>query len=407
MKQYRYLIVGGGLTGDAAVHGIRELDAEGSIGLISMEPDPPYTRPNLSKGLWKGRPLEKIWRNTESLGAELYLGRKVTQLDPPKKYLRDDTGEEYTYDKLLLATGGSPIRLPFGDENIIYYRDFQDYQCLRAWTERGEYFLVIGGGFIGSEIAAALTMIGKKVVMVFPEASIGANIYPSDLSGFLNDYYREKGVEVIPDDLVASLEPTGDRSTVRTKSGRVFEVDGVVAGIGIRPNLELAQQAGLQVENGIVVDEHLLTSAPDIYAAGDVANFFHAALGKRVRVEHEDNAIKMGRLAGRNMAGADEPYAHIPMFYSDLFDLGYEAVGELSSKLETVADWEDPFKKGVVYYLGEDRVRGVLLWNVWDSVPEARALLSVPGPFRAVDLKGRLSSKDGKATSMVLLGANK
>ena len=407
MKQYRYLIVGGGLTGDAAVRGIRELDAEGSIGLISMEPDPPYTRPNLSKGLWKGRPLEKIWRNTESLGAELYLGRKVTQLDPPKKYLRDDAGEEYTYDKLLLATGGSPIRLPFGDENIIYYRDFQDYQCLRAWTERGEYFLVIGGGFIGSEIAAALTMIGKKVVMVFPEASIGANIYPSDLSGFLNDYYREKGVEVIPDDLVASLEPTGDRSTVRTKSGRVFEVDGVVAGIGIRPNLELAQQAGLQVENGIVVDEHLLTSAPDIYAAGDVANFFHAALGKRVRVEHEDNAIKMGRLAGRNMAGADEPYAHIPMFYSDLFDLGYEAVGELSSKLETVADWEDPFKKGVVYYLGEDRVRGVLLWNVWDSVPEARALLSVPGPFRAVDLKGRLSSKDGKATSMVLLGANK
>ena len=407
MKQYRYLIVGGGLTGDAAVRGIRELDPEGSIGMISMEPDPPYTRPNLSKGLWKGRPLEKIWRNTEGLGAELYLGRKVTQLDLPKKYLRDDTGEEYTYDKLLLATGGSPIRLPFGDDNIIYYRDVQDYQRLRALTERGEHFLVIGGGFIGSEIAAALTMIGKKVVMIFPEDSIGANIYPSDLSEFLNDYYREKGVEVVSDDLVASLEQTAKGSTVRTKSGRVFEVDGVVAGIGIRPNLELAQQAGLQVDNGIVVDKHLLTSAPDIYAAGDVANFFHLALGKRVRVEHEDNAIQMGKLAGRNMAGADEPYTHIPMFYSDLFDLGYEAVGELSSKLETVTDWEDPFKNGVVYYLGEDRVRGVLLWNVWDSVPEARALLSAPGPFRAVDLKGRLSSKDGKATSVVLLGANK
>ena len=297
--------------------------------------------------------------------------------------------------------------MPFGDDSIIYYRDVQDYQRLRALTERGEHFLVIGGGFIGSEIAAALTMIGKKVVMIFPEESIGANIYPSDLSGFLNDYYREKGVEVVPGDLVASLEPTGDRSTVRTKSGRVFEVDGVVAGIGIRPNLELAQQAGLQVENGIVVDKHLLTSAPDIYAAGDVANFFHAALGKRVRVEHEDNALKMGKLAGRNMAGANEPYAHIPMFYSDLFDLGYEAVGELSSKLETVADWEEPFKKGVVYYLGEDRVRGVLLWNVWDSVPEARVLLSAPGPFNVADLQGRLSNRDGKATSMVLLGANK
>jgi 3-phenylpropionate/trans-cinnamate dioxygenase ferredoxin reductase component len=407
MKQYRYLIIGGGLTGDAAVLGIRELDADGSIGMISMEPDPPYTRPNLSKGLWKGRPLEKIWRNTESLGADLYLGRKVTQLDPSKKYLRDDTGEEYTYDKLLLATGGSPIRLPFGDDNIIYYRDVQDYQHLRALTERGERFLVIGGGFIGSEIAAALTMIGKKVVMVFPEESIGANIYPPDLSGFLNEYYREKGVEVIPDDLVASLEKTGHRSTVRTKGGRAFEVDGVIAGIGIRPNLELAQQADLKVENGIIVDKHLLASAPDIFAAGDVANFFHSALGKRVRVEHEDNALKMGKLAGRNMAGADESYTHVPMFYSDLFDLGYEAVGELNSKLETVADWEEPFKKGVVYYLGEDRVRGILLWNVWDSVPEARALLRAPGPFNVADLQGRLSNKDGQATSMVLLGANK
>ena len=407
MNQYRYLIIGGGLTGDAAVRGIRELDAKGSIGMISMEPDPPYTRPTLSKGMWKGRKIETIWRNTQDLGAELHLGRRVTNLDPTKRYIRDEKGDEYTYDKLLLATGGSPIRLPFGDDNIIYYRDVQDYQRLRALTERGEHFLVIGGGFIGSEIAAALTMIGKKVVMIFPEESIGANIYSPDLSGFLNDYYREKGVEVVPGDLVASLEPTGDRSTVRTKSGRIFEVDGVVAGIGIRPSFEIAQQAGLQVENGIVVDKHLLTSAPDIYAAGDVANFFHAALGKRVRVEHEDNALKMGKLAGRNMAGANEPYAHIPMFYSDLFDLGYEAVGELSSKLETVADWEEPFKKGVVYYLGEDRVRGVLLWNVWDSVPEARVLLSAPGPFNVADLQGRLSNKDGKATSMVLLGANK
>ena len=407
MKQYRYLIVGGGLTGDAAVRGIRELDAEGSIGLISMEPDPPYTRPNLSKGLWKGRPLEKIWRNTESLGAELHLGRKVTRLDPPKKYLCDDTGEEYTYDKLLLATGGSPIRLPFGDDNIIYYRDLQDYQRLRAWTERGERFLVIGGGFIGSEIAAALTMICKKVVMICPEESIGANVYPPELSGFLNEYYREKGVEVVPDDLVASLEQTGNRSTVRTRSGNSFEVDGVIAGIGIRPNLELAQQAGLQVDNGIVVNEHLLTSAPHIFAAGDVAKFFHSALRKGVRVEHEDNALRMGKLAGRNMAGANEPYTHVPMFYSDLFELGYEAVGELSSKLETVVDWLEPFKKGVVYYLDNGRVRGVLLWNVWDSVPEARALLSAPGPFTAANLRGRLASTDGQGTSMVLLGANK
>jgi len=393
MKNYQYLILGGGLTGDAAVRGVRELDTLGSIGLISMEPDPPYMRPSLSKGLWKGRPIEKIWRNTQNLGAELHLARQVTYLDPHKKSIRDDKGDEYTYNKLLLATGGSPIRLPFGKDNIIYFRDFQDYQRLRALSERGDHFLVIGGGFIGSEIAAALTMVGKKVVMVFPEEAVGANNFPADLSGFLNDFYRQKGVEVVPADTVVGIEQTGIRYTVNTRSGRLFEVDGVVAGIGIRPNIELATQAGLQVANGIVVDEHLLTSAPDIFAAGDMANFFHASLRKRVRVEHEDNAIRMGRLAGRNMAGAGESYTHVPMFYSDLFELGYEAVGELNSKLETVTDWQERFTKGVVYYLEGGYVRGVLLWNVWDTVPAARTLLAEPGPFKSSELMGRLSQK--------------
>ncbi|HSL46961.1 MAG TPA: FAD-dependent oxidoreductase, partial [Anaerolineales bacterium] len=342
MRDYKYLIIGGGLAGDAAVRGIRELDNEGSIGMISMEPDPPYVRPNLSKGLWKGRPIEKIWRNTRDQGAELLLGRKITELDPQKKCLRDEYGDEYTFEKLLIATGGSPVRLPFGGEDIIYFRDLRDYHRLRALSENGDQFLVIGGGFIGSEIAAALTMVGKKVTMVFPDEGIGANIYPGDLSRYLNDYYREKGVEVVTNDSVAGVEQNGTRLTVRTRSGRAFEIDGVVAGIGIRPNLELAQQAGLHIENGIVVDEHLVTSVPDVYAAGDVANFQHEALGKRVRVEHEDNAVHMGKLAGRNMAGAHESYAHTPMFYSDLFELGYEAVGELNSNLETVTDWQEP-----------------------------------------------------------------
>lgn len=390
MQHYPYLIIGGGLTGDAAVRGIRELDAEGPIGMLSMEPDPPYSRPALSKGLWKGRPVEKIWRKTQDLGVELHLGRKAVLLDPQEKLVSDEQGDEYSYDKLLLATGGSPLRLPFGDEHIIYYRDFQDYLHLRSLSETGERFLVIGGGFIGSEIAAALTMIGKKVMMVFPEEAIGAKVYPADLAHFLTDYYHQKGVEVVSRDAVTSLKRIGDRLSVHTREGREFEVDGAVAGIGIRPNIELAQQAGLQIENGIVVDEYLRTSAPDIFAAGDVANFFHSALGKRVRVEHEDNAIQMGKLAGRNMAGADDLYTHAPMFYSDLFELGYEAVGELSSKLETGTDWQEPFKKGVVYYREDGRMRGVLLWNVWDSVPAARALLAEPDPIKPTELLGRL-----------------
>jgi NAD(P)H-nitrite reductase large subunit len=161
MKNYKNLIIGGGLTGDAATRGIRELDEKGSIGLISAEPDPPYMRPNLSKGLWKGRPVEKIWRKTEER-AELILGRNVTALDPEKKTVQDDKGDEYTYEKLLIATGGSPIHLPFGEGNIIYYHDFQDYQPLRKLADEKEHFVVIGGGFIGSEMAAALTMVGKK-----------------------------------------------------------------------------------------------------------------------------------------------------------------------------------------------------------------------------------------------------
>jgi 3-phenylpropionate/trans-cinnamate dioxygenase ferredoxin reductase subunit len=392
MKHYKYLIIGGGLAGDGATRGIRELDTEGSIGVISLEPDPPYMRPNLSKGLWKGRPVEKIWRKTEER-ADLQLNRKATQLDPDKKVVRDDQGDEYTYDKLLIATGGSPNHLPFGNGNIIYYRSFQDYKHLRGLTGQGDHFVVIGGSFIGSELAAALTIVGKKATMVFPGEAISENIFPSDLAHFLNDYYRQKGVEVLTGETAASVQKEGNRLMVRTGTGRAIEADGVVAGIGVHPNLDLAKQAGLKIDDGIVVNEHLETSVPDIYAAGDAANFFHSALEKRTRVEHEDNAVHMGKLAGRNMAGGGEIYTLVPMFYSDLFELGYEAVGEMSSKMETIADWqEEPFKKGVVYYLDDGRVRGVLLWNVWKKVDDARALMKEKGPFEAKDLKGRIVS---------------
>ncbi len=390
MKDYKYLIVGSGMTADAAARGIRELDPAGSIGMIGSEADMPYSRPPLSKGMWKGRPFEKIWCGTEKLNVDFQLGRTVTKLDPAAKRVRDDRGDKYAYEKLLLATGGSPIRLPFGDEHIIYYRTLRDYQRLRALTEQGQRFLVIGAGFIGSEIAAALRMLGKQVTMVFRENSIGENIYPPELSHYVNSFYREKGVELAPADEVTHLEKTGNSFKVQTRGGRAFEVDGVVAGLGIRPNVELAKSTALRVDNGIVVDDHLRTSKNDIFAAGDVAMFPHPTLGRHIRVEHEDNALKMGRQAGRNMAGADEPYTHTPSFYSDLFELGYEAVGELSSKLEMVPDWQEPFQKGVVYYLKDGRVHGMLLWNVWKKIKEATALMAEPGPFTAAELKGRL-----------------
>ena len=391
-QHYPYLILGGGMAADAAARGIRALDPKGLIGLIGAEADEPYSRPPLSKALWKGEAFDTVWRKTSEAGVSFHLGRRVTTLDPDRQRVLDDHGAEYTYDKLLLATGGTPRRLPFGGDSVVYFRTLEDYRRLRAMAGPGRTFVVIGGGFIGSEIAAALSMQGCKVTMLFPEDGIGARLFPADLARFLVDYYGEKGVDVRPREQVTGVAGNGSKVVVETKSGTRLTVDAVVAGIGISPNTELATLAGIEVDDGVIVDEHLRTSRPDVYAAGDVARFTAPALGTRLRVEHEDNALTMGHAAGRAMAGDTAPYAHLPFFYSDLFELGYEAVGEMDPRGELLSDWKEPFREGVVYYLSGGRVRGVLLWNTWGQVDAARALIAEPGPFRATDLVGRLAS---------------
>jgi NADPH-dependent 2,4-dienoyl-CoA reductase/sulfur reductase-like enzyme len=390
MPHYKYVIVGGGMTADAAIGGIRQVDPSGAIGLIGDDPYAPYNRPPLSKALWKGKPLDSIWRRTDRHGVDLHLGRSARLLDAQSKQVTDDQGTVYTWDKLLLATGGAPRRLPMGAAGVIYFRSLEDYKRLRTLTEQGQRFAVIGSGFIGSEIAAALAMNQKDVVMLFPGEGIEGRVFPRDLAAFLIDFYRQKGVDVWAGERVVGVDLRGTQSLLKTHTAHEFLVDGVVAGLGIEPTLGLARTAGLDVGDGIIVDEFLRTSHPDIYAAGDVAAFHSLPLGRRIRVEHEDNANTMGRAAGQAMAGKAEPYQHIPFFYSDLFELGYEAVGDLDARLETVTDWKEPYHEGVVYYLQGGRVRGVLLWNIWDQVDAARQLIRDPGPFRPEDLKGRL-----------------
>jgi NADPH-dependent 2,4-dienoyl-CoA reductase/sulfur reductase-like enzyme len=390
MKHYQYVIVGGGLSGDAAAKAIREMDPQGSIGLFSAEPDPPYNRPSLSKGLWKGKPMERVWRKTDATGAVLHLDTTITALNTKTKSIEDNHGQIYSYEKLLLATGGTPRRLPFGDAPVNYYRNLRNYQELRAKAESGAKIGIIGGGYIGSELAAALTMVGNHPTMVFPEKGLGARLFPQDLSMYLNDYFRAKGVTILDGELVVGLEKVKDKVRILTDCGTNLDVDYVVAGLGITPNVELALMAGLKLERGIAVDNQLRTSQADVFAAGDVASFYNNSLHSWMNVEHEENALWMGQIAGKNMAGGNEVYQHLPLYFSDLFELGFEGVGEADSRMETVADWQEPFQKGVIYYLRDKRVRGVLLWNVWKAADMARALIDEQGPFESKDLIGRI-----------------
>ena len=195
---------------------------------------------------------------------------------------------------------------------------------------------------------------------------------------------------VISGATVEAIESGHGHVHVVTGAG-VIHVDAVVAGIGIQPNTALAEAAGLEVEDGVVVQPTLQTNDPDVYAAGDVARFYNPALDRKMRVEHEDNANTMGEMAGRSMAGEPINYDHLPYFYSDLFELGYEAVGDINPELEIVSDWAEPCKKGLVYYLENGRGRGVLLWDVWGKVDEARALIAETGPFTESNLAGRIT----------------
>ena len=244
MQTTRYLIVGGGLTADAACAGIRDLDPDGPIVVVGDEPHPPYLRPPLSKALWKGEDESTIWRGTADLGAQLQPGRRIVGLDLKGRTARDDRGESYAYERLLLATGGRPRRLPFGGEDVVYFRTVDDYRRLRGLADGGASFVVIGAGFIGSEIAAALALNGSPVTLVFPEPGIGARIFPPTLSLALIDYYRDRGVNLLPEASVSGIERHDTGTRVTLEDGRALDADAVVAGIGIEPNVELAERGG-------------------------------------------------------------------------------------------------------------------------------------------------------------------
>ena len=390
MARYDYLIVGGGMTADAAARGIRERDPKGSIGIIGADPAPALQSPAADQG-----PLEG-----GCAGQHLAQDRRGGGGPPPRPPRADDrrgraacrgrSRRDLRVPPPLARDRGRAASAPAAPEGVIYLRTLDDYRATRQLADGGAGFAVLGGGFIGAEIAAALRMQGRDVTMIVPGQGLGARVFPAELSRFLVEYYRGRGVRMLVGEAAERVERRDGRFAVHAQRSGAIVATPVIAGLGIVPSVELARQAGLTVSDGIEVDERLRTSQPEIYAAGDVAQFFNPALGKRLRVEHEDNANTMGKVAGQNMAGADVRYDHLPSFYSDLFDLGYEAVGDVDARHQTVVQWKEEFREGVIYYLVGGRVRGVLLWNTWGQVDAARELIAQPGPFRAEQLKGRL-----------------
>ena len=275
---------------------------------------------------------------------------------------------------------------------MIAFRTVADYRRLRGLAGPGVPAVVVGGGFIGSELAAALAGAGCRVTICFPEPGIGARLFPSELAAAVDGLYREHGVEVRSGELVERVDRGPDGLEVVLAGGRRLTAAIVVAGLGIEPETELAARAGLTVADGIVVDARgAADEEGEVFAAGDVARFPARLLGRRMRVEHEDHANSHGFAVGANMAGAGVPYDHLPFFYSDLFELGYEAVGELDARLDTVAEWAEPLRRGVVAYLDPRRHAGPgasCSGTLFGRVPAIREAIAAGEPLSAGTLVG-------------------
>ncbi|RRQ25692.1 NAD(P)/FAD-dependent oxidoreductase [Rhodococcus sp. Eu-32] len=378
--RYDYLIVGGGMVADNAARGIREKDSSGSIGILSADTDDPYTRPALSKKLWTDKDFgrDQVPLNTVAdTGAEIHKSTRAAAVDRESRSVTTESGDTYGYGTLLFATGASPVQLELAPSpRVIYFRTYADYRALRELSKTASHIAVVGGGYIGTEIASGLSLNGVKVTLVTSDDVLGGHMFPEVLAASFDEGFTEHGVTVRRSVKVESGAEASARVQLQLDDGSSVEADGVVFGLGVRPNVELAEAAGLEVDNGIIVDEYLRTGDPHVYAAGDVANYPDAILGRR-RIEHVDNANEMGKAVGRLMAGGTDPYTYTPYFYSDVYDDGYQAVGTVSTSLKTVEDWKTKPKEGVVYYVDDDGVvNGVLMWNVWEGLDEAKQLIA-------------------------------
>lgn len=385
MREVQYLVIGGGIAGGKAVEGVREVDPDGSLALITRENHPPYHKPPLSKDyLREEADLEDVYLKTEEayqdLDVDLILGREAVEIDPENKTVTLEDGEEIKYDRLTLATGGSANKLPLWGselERVFTLRSIEDSQRIREAAGPNTRALVMGGSFIGAEVTASLSQMGCQVVEIFPESRLLEHIAPEALSARLTRMLEEQDIRVLPGTVAESLE--GEQTVRRAvlDNGERLDLDFVVMGVGISLNTKIAEAAGIEVrqDGSVVVDDKLRTNQPAIYAAGDVTAFPGEYQDGMLHVEHWDVARGQGLTAGRNMAGADEAYTELPYFFSDILDFSFEVWGELTG-------WEDAVLRGSLednsfayYFFRDGKLAGVLASGRPDEEREAMKAL--------------------------------
>jgi len=371
LKSVRYLVIGGGLAGVQAARQIREGDTAGSIVVVGQEPYAPYDRPPLTKDFLRGEKTEEqLIFDPESFyrerGIDLVLGLAVRELDAPGKKAWLTSGDVLVFEKALIATGGRPVRLGLAGADlpgVHYLRTLDDSRAIAAEAIRGRRAVIIGGGFIGLELSASLTQKGVSVAVVEASPHIWARFADPSLAGFVQEYCARRGITFYTHERVSEIRGEGRPSTVVTRAGRELPCDFVCVGVGIVPNVELAQEAGLLVDNGVVVNEFLQSSHPDIYAAGDVASYLDPVFGKRRRVEHWGHAEYSGQLAGRNMVGAREPYDLLTYVWSDIFDLHLEFAGDESEHDQVLVRGRQEDGAFTVLYLKDGALRAYFAVN--------------------------------------------
>lgn len=380
-----YLIIGGGLAGANAAAAIRENDKNATIVIVTDENHIPYDRVPLSKNYLFGKMKRDVlyvkkqdFYTSEKI--QVVSGRKAANIDPKNHTVKIDDGTEYMYKKLLLATGGRVRKLDIRDSElngVFYLRTIDDAESIMHTIERSRTAVVIGGGFIGCELAATFSKRGIVTTIIEAGPKILGRAFDSDTAGWIESYLERRGVKIMTKTTPAEIVGSNGKVTgVKLQSGQVIPADFVVIGIGIVPNVELAVDAGLQVDNGIIVNEYLQTSHPDIYAASDVARFYSPVFGRYMRLEHYDLAVRQGRLAGENMTGRSKPFDELPYFFSFMFAIRIEAYGDLS-KYDTVITRGNPSENGnfTKFYLDNGIVNAAVMVTRKEDVEAIKHLI--------------------------------